>query len=60
MKKVVILTSDYALGLEDSINDFLKTHIVADIQYQMSSHVDIVNCYGAQVHSAMIVYEEEE
>lgn len=59
MKKVVILVSDCGLGLEDSINDFLKTHIVESIQYQMSSHLDLYNYDGSQIYSALIVYEED-
>lgn len=57
MKAAKILVSDYALRLEDKINDFLVANgvTVTDIQYQMSHYGDP---YGtSEVHSALIIYE---
>jgi hypothetical protein len=56
MKKVEIIVSDYGLGLENKINDFLSDHNVTGIQYQMSASGDC----GMPIFSAMIVYEEEQ
>lgn len=57
MKKVIILVDDYGFGLENKINNFLENHIVTDIQYQVACKYN--GYIGTEVHSAMIVYEEE-
>lgn len=57
MKKVIILVSDYGIGLKAKINDFLENHTVTDIQYQFGSHA--ATWGESSTYSAMIVYEEE-
>jgi hypothetical protein len=60
MRKVLILVDDYGFGLENKINNFLESHDddVLDVQYRLCGVYN--GCTGREVHSAMIVYEEDD
>lgn len=51
MKKVKIIYSYHGDELEENVNDFVATHKVIDIQFQLSGS-------SIKVYAAMITYEE--
>ena len=53
MKKIKIISESSEKTFEYTVNEFLKSHRVEDIQYQLSGS----STHGYK-YSAMIVYEE--
>lgn len=53
MKKIKIISESSERTFEYTVNEFLKTHRVEDIQYQFAAHSN----HGVH-YTAMIVYEE--
>ena len=48
-KKIKIIYERYITTFEHTVNQFIATHTVTDMQYQLNSN---------GLHSVMIVYEE--